>query len=115
MTRILTALMCICACCAASAATREWRNGSGSVDDSSHWGGTAPVAGVTKVDFGVAPGASAPKPLPRGLEVANFTGASIGAWKGVNLGDPTLTAAFRLEGGKVLCDFRRSGMVIVVK
>ena len=73
------------------------------------------LSGVTKVDFGIAPGTSAPKPLPHGLEVANFTGASLGAWKGVNLGDPMLTAAFRLEDGKVLCDFRRKGMIISVK
>ena len=49
------------------------------------------------------------------MVVANYTGAEIGAWKGVNLGDPTLSAAFRLQDGKVLCDLRRSGMVIVVK
>ena len=73
------------------------------------------LSGVTKVDFGIAEGTPAPTPLPKGVEVANFTGAGIGEWRGVNLGDSTLSASFRLQDGKVLCDLRRSGMVIVVK
>ena len=67
------------------------------------------------MDFGAAPGTPAPRPLPRNVVVANYTGAELGAWKGVNLGDSALTTAFRLEDGKVLCDFRRDGMVIFVK
>ena len=73
------------------------------------------LSGVTKVDFGIPSGTPAPNPLPKDVEVANFTGADMGAWKAVNLGEPTLSAVFRLQGGKVLCDFKRSGMVIVVK
>ena len=73
------------------------------------------LSGVTKVDFGAVPGTPAPRPLPRNVVVANYTGAELGAWKGVNLGDSALTTAFRLEDGKVLCDFRRDGMVIFVK
>ncbi|HPW75281.1 MAG TPA: hypothetical protein PLJ32_04845 [Kiritimatiellia bacterium] len=73
------------------------------------------LTGTMEADFGRTAETAFTYPYPKNVVVANRATGPLGNWRATGLGDGMLSGTFRLEDGKILCDVKSTGFLLLFR